>query len=119
MESVEELYLTGLHLEQYRHATRMPETYWAEGLRRDPKESASATQWDCGIFVAASSSRRTHFQAAIARLTSLNPNPRDGEVYYNRARIALPGQQGSLRRLLQGHLERRLACSCTLCSRGV
>ena len=31
----EELYLTGLHLEQYRHATRSPEIYWREALRRD------------------------------------------------------------------------------------
>src|SRR5260370_18430555 len=33
--TIEELYLTGLHLEQYRHATRFPEPYWEEGLRRD------------------------------------------------------------------------------------
>src|SRR5205085_446298 len=25
----------GLHLAQYRHATRMPEEYWREALRRD------------------------------------------------------------------------------------
>ena len=40
--SVEELYLIGRHLEQYRHATRSPEPYWPEALtprpgpRRDP-----------------------------------------------------------------------------------
>jgi hypothetical protein len=39
IDSIEELYLIGLHLEQYRHATRMPELYWVEGLRRDPNES--------------------------------------------------------------------------------
>src|SRR5258708_29473146 len=33
--TIEDLYLTGLHLEQYRHATRFPEAYWEEGLRRD------------------------------------------------------------------------------------
>jgi hypothetical protein len=37
--AVEELYLTGLHLEQYRHATRLPETYWTEGLQRDPENA--------------------------------------------------------------------------------
>src|SRR5206468_2188285 len=39
IESLDELYLTGLHLEQYRHATRMPDAYWAEGLRREPNDS--------------------------------------------------------------------------------
>ncbi|NUQ90539.1 MAG: DUF5107 domain-containing protein, partial [Glycomyces artemisiae] len=33
--STDELYLTGLHLDQYRHATRPPEPYWREALRRD------------------------------------------------------------------------------------
>ena len=84
MESVEELYLTGLHLEQYRHATRMPESYWTEGLRRDPSESRIRNAMGLlhlrrGEFDRAAE----HFQAAIARLTALNPNPRDGEAYYN------------------------------------
>jgi len=84
IESVEELYLTGLHLEQYRHATRMPESYWAEGLRRDHNESRIRNAlglWHLrrGEFKQAAE----HFQGAIARLTALNPNPRDGEAYYN------------------------------------
>jgi len=84
MENVEELYLTGLHLEQYRHATRMPETYWAEGLRRDPNESRIRNAmglWHLrrGEFAQAAE----HFEAAIARQTALNPNPRDGEPYHN------------------------------------
>ena len=84
IESVEELYLTGLHLEQYRHATRQPELYWQEALRRDPGESRihnALGLWRLrrGEFNAAAE----HFEAAIARLTHLNPNPRDGESYYN------------------------------------
>lgn len=84
VESIEELCLIGLHLEQYRHATRMPETYWAEGLRRDPGESRIRNAmglWHLrrGEFEQAAK----HFQNAIARLTALNPNPRDGEAFYN------------------------------------
>ena len=84
IESVEELYLTGLHLEQYRHATRQPDLYWREGLRRDPNESRihNALGLWClrrGEFQKAAE----HFESAIARLTSLNPNPRDGEPHYN------------------------------------
>ncbi len=35
--SNEELFLTGLHIEQYRHATYRPDPYYLEGgLKRDP-----------------------------------------------------------------------------------
>lgn len=82
--SIEELYLTGLHLEQYRHATRMPETYWLEGLRRDPNESRLRNAMGLWHLRRGEFERAVqHFQAAIDRLTALNPNPRDGEVYYN------------------------------------
>jgi tetratricopeptide (TPR) repeat protein len=80
----EELYLTGLHLEQYRHATRNPEIYWREALRRDGHDSRSNNalgRWLLrrGEF----SNAETHFRLSIARLTALNPNPYDGEPYYN------------------------------------
>ena len=34
-KSVDELCITGLNLEQYRHATRGADAYWREALRRD------------------------------------------------------------------------------------
>jgi hypothetical protein len=37
--SKDELFLTGLHLEQYRHAIRCPTIYWREALQRDPLDS--------------------------------------------------------------------------------
>ena len=82
--SLEELYLTGLHLEQYRHATRRPELYWEEALRRDGGDARSNNAlglWRMrrGEFGAA----EQHFRAAIARLTQRNANPRDGEPHYN------------------------------------
>ena len=84
IDTNEELYLTGLHLDQYRHATRGPETYWQEALRRDPGDSRvnnALGRWHLrrGDF----SSAEEYFRAAIARLTRLNPNPYDGEAYYN------------------------------------
>jgi tetratricopeptide (TPR) repeat protein len=82
--SVDELYVTGLHLEQYRHATRMPEVYWQEALRRDPGDSRCNNAlglWRLrrGEFELA----EAHFRRAIERLTLRNANPRDGEPHYN------------------------------------
>lgn len=82
--STDELFVTGLHLEQYRHATRGPEAYWREALRRDPGDSRCLNalgRWHLrrGEFAEAEG----YFRAAIARLTLRNPNPYDGEPYYN------------------------------------
>ncbi len=87
IETSDELYITGLHLEQYRHATRMPENYWREALRRDPGDARCnlALGRQClrrGEFAAA----EQHFRACIARLTRRNPNPADGEAYYQLGR---------------------------------
>ena len=82
--STDELYLTGLHLEQYRHATRSPEPYWVEGLKRDPGDSRlnNAMGLAClrrGLFAEAAE----HFARSVQRLTTWNSNPRDGEAFYN------------------------------------
>lgn len=82
--SVDELFLIGLHLEQYRHPTRSPESYWREAISRDAKDSRAnhaMGRWHMrrGEFEPAERYLRT----AIARLTERNPNPYDGEPYYN------------------------------------
>lgn len=79
-----ELYLTGLHLHQYRHATRYPEEYWREALRRDKDDSQASHAlglWHLqrGELAAAES----YIRRAIKRLTHLNPNPYDGEPFYS------------------------------------
>jgi tetratricopeptide (TPR) repeat protein len=84
IRTAEELYLIGLHLEQYRHATRPPTLYWQEALRRDPRDARCNNAmglWHVrrGEFKAG----KKHFQNAIERLTGRNPNPYDGEPYYN------------------------------------
>ncbi len=83
----DELYLTGLHLEQYRHATRKPELYWREALRRDPGDSRchlALGRWHLrrGEFANA----EQHLRASIARQTFRNPNPADGEALYQLGR---------------------------------
>ncbi len=84
ISNVEELFLIGSHLDQYRHATRVPEIYWLEGVQRDPLDSR------CNNALGLLSLRRGEFSAAverfenaIERLTKLNPNPPTGEPFYN------------------------------------
>jgi tetratricopeptide (TPR) repeat protein len=84
IQSIEELFIIGLHLEQYRHATRSPESYWEEALRRDPGDARSnnamgLVRLRCGKFEEAD----RYFRRAISRLTERNPNPYDGEPHYN------------------------------------
>ena len=84
IKSNEQLYLTGLHLEQYRHATYDPRPYYEEALARDPKDSRCNNAlglWYLrrGQFAKA----ETYFQAAVDTLTERNPNPIDGEALFN------------------------------------
>lgn len=80
----EELYLTGQHIEQYRHATYLPDPYYLEGLKRDSGDIRINNAYGMlllrrGCFDKAEG----HFRKAIERLTSMNPNPYDSEAYYN------------------------------------
>lgn len=80
----EELYLTGLHIEQYRHATYEPDVYYIEGLKRDPGDIRINNAYGRlmlvrGVFKKA----EEYFRKALERLTWKNPNPYDSEPYYN------------------------------------
>lgn len=83
-ENNEQLFLTGMHLEQYRHATYSPVDYYEEALRRDPKDAR------CNNALGAWYLRRGRFskaepflRKAVDTLTQRNPNPYDGEALYN------------------------------------
>lgn len=83
----DELFITGLHLEQYRHATRSPEPYWQEALRRDPGDSRAHLalgRWHLRRGELAAAER--HLRASIGRQTLRNPNPYDGEAHYQLGR---------------------------------
>ncbi len=80
----DQLYLTGLHLEQYRHATYSPVDYYKEALRRDPLDyrcNNALGLWYIrkGRFDVAEKYLRT----AVKVLMKRNPNPYDGEPIYN------------------------------------
>lgn len=80
----EQLYLTGLHLEQYRHATYLATDYYQEALRRDPSDvrnnNAMGLWLMCrGQFAQA----EPYFRKAIETQLQRNPNPYDGEPHFN------------------------------------
>ncbi|MBQ9357807.1 MAG: DUF5107 domain-containing protein [Prevotella sp.] len=88
----EQLYLTGLHLEQYRHATWLPTDYYEEALRRDPNDIRCLNAMGLwyirkGRFDKA----ENYLRKAVKLLRKRNPNPYDGEPIYNLA-IALKYQ---------------------------
>lgn len=82
--SIEQLYLTGLHLEQYRHATYNPMNYYMEALSREAGDircnnAVGLLLMRRGQFAKA----QPYFEKAIATLVERNPNPIDGEPHYN------------------------------------
>ena len=85
IETVEQLYLRGLHLEQYRHATYNPTDYYLEALAREPNDVRNNNAMGLwylkkGQFELA----LDYFEKAIETLTSHNPNPYDGEPLFNK-----------------------------------
>ena len=81
--SVDELFFTGQYLDQYRHATRAPEPYWIEALRRDPADVRSNVALAgrlerAGLLAEA----EQHLRTALDRLLARVPNPADGEAHY-------------------------------------
>ncbi|MCC7086405.1 MAG: DUF5107 domain-containing protein [Pirellulales bacterium] len=84
IDTNESLYLAGLHLEQYRHATRKAEDYFGEALLRDPTDlrcnlALGRTHYRRGQYGAAESL----FRAAVERATRHNPNSFAGECHYD------------------------------------
>ena len=82
----DQLFLTGLHLEQYRHATWSALDYYEEALRRDPNDVRCLNQ--TGLWYL----RRGRFDKAESYLRKAvkiwqkrNPNPYDGEAIFNLA----------------------------------
>jgi tetratricopeptide (TPR) repeat protein len=82
--SIEQLFLTGQHLEQYRHATYNPIDYYMEALKREEGDIRCNNAMGLlfmrrGQFAKAEPFLRKAIETQIER----NPNPYDGEPYYN------------------------------------
>ncbi len=83
IESVDALFVNGMHLEQYKNPVLKAEDYYREGLRRDPGDLR------CNVAMGILSLRKGEpeeaaqfLTQAVGRATSRNPNPIDAECYY-------------------------------------
>jgi tetratricopeptide (TPR) repeat protein len=84
IQTNEQLYLTGLHLEQYRHATYSPVDYYQEALKRDPSDVRNNNAMGLWLLRRGKfAESETFFRTAIETLLQRNPNPYDGEPLYN------------------------------------
>lgn len=84
--TTEDLFLTGLHLEQYRHATYNPADYYTEALRRDPSDVRNNNALGLWLLRKGQFQQaETYLRRAVETLTRRNPNPYDGEPLYNLA----------------------------------
>lgn len=84
IKTTEQLYLTGLHLEQYRHATYSPVDYYEEALRRDPLDYRCNNALGLWYFRKGRFDRaETYLRVAQKVIYKRNPNPYDGEPLYN------------------------------------
>lgn len=81
--ATEELYLTGLRLEQFHNPALEPDPYYEEALRRDPNDVRNNTALAIlylkrGRFAEAEQLLRR----AVARVTANYTRPRDGDALY-------------------------------------
>ena len=100
----DQLYLTGLHLEQYRHATWSALDYYEEALRRDPNDVRCLNQMGLwylrrGRFDKA----EPYLRKAVRMWQKRNPNPYDGEAIFNLA-LVLKYKSGCLGNSSSGRL---------------
>ena len=88
MTSAQDLYLAGVHVDQYRDPATKPDAYWLKALERDPKHIPSLIAManyeftNANLIVA-----KNYAERAISELTTYNTRTQSGEAYYVYAKI--------------------------------
>jgi tetratricopeptide (TPR) repeat protein len=81
--TVEELYLTGLRLEQFYNPSFDPLPYYSEALRRDPGNYRVNTALGLlNLRKGAFGHSEQYLRVAVERITGNYTKPRDGEAFY-------------------------------------
>lgn len=84
LQTIDELYFAGQHLEQYRHATYRPIDYYLEGLKRDPGDYRINDAYGLLLYRRGEfAESQTYFETAIKRQTAHNTNPVSGSAHYH------------------------------------
>jgi tetratricopeptide (TPR) repeat protein len=79
----EELYLTGLRIEQFHNPALDPDPYWLEALRRDPGDVRVNTALGINYLKKARFEEAENlFRKALERLTAGYTSPKNGEPFY-------------------------------------
>ena len=83
IKTSEELYLTGLRMEQFHSPTGDPDAYWDEALRRDPNDIRVNTALGIDAIKAGRFTDAEHLlRKALERATASYTSPKDGEPFY-------------------------------------
>ena len=83
MNNADELYLAGVHVDQYRDPAVMPDSYWKEALKRDINHVPSLiamAKYEYGRYSFAEAEK--YIVRAINRLNLFNERHKSGEAYY-------------------------------------
>lgn len=111
MNSADELYLAGLHVEQYRDPSVYPDSYWKEALKRDINHIPSLTAM-AGYELSRYnlSLAEDYAERAVKRATIFNSRVKSGEIYYTYARIL--ETSGKLKKAYDYYQKAALASDC-------
>ena len=83
IETNEELYLTGLRIEQFHNPALDPDPYWLEALRRDPGDARVNTALGINYLKKARyEDAEKLFRKALERLTANYTSPKNSEPFY-------------------------------------
>lgn len=88
MNSADELYLAGVHVDQYRDPAVLPDSYWKEALNRNINHIPSLiamAKYELNRYSLDSAKR--YAERAIEALTLFNERTQSGEAYYTMGRI--------------------------------
>lgn len=83
MRSAQELYLAGVHVDQYRDPAVKPDAYWLQALARDPEHIPTLISMARYEYVNHRlESAERYAQRAVGVLTRFNRHPMNGEAFY-------------------------------------
>ncbi len=83
LKTNEELYLTGLRIQQFHTPAQEPDPYWNEALRRDPGDVRVNTAFGITAYRKARyAEAEQYLRKALERLTDKYTSPKDGEAFY-------------------------------------